>query len=409
MRLCADDLTRCRFAVSPLCQTHEALRLLRRPGRHRYHRPWLARTARAAAGLDLADLRLFIPRQGRGDPPGFLGPPPTAAFGIFEDETARLRATDGERARTEMARSLACTPGALEPSRGQRLLRDPAAVRSLADATERAWHTLLAPEWPRIRGVLEADIAYRPRRLAAGGLEALFADLDGRVAWAPDTLTLRVDEVFPGFPVAQRLDGRGVLLTPSVFVWPDVVSGFAPPWQPTVLCPARGIGGLRGRAGRTAPQGGPETRPQDPASQPLSDRAAARCRRPSSGSSARTGPGCSPCSTPPPPPPCSRGASASPPRPSPCTWRWCATRASSRRGATAARCLRTHRARPGAGRRAPRLSAPRVRCVRPPARHRARGAVRRRGGVTTRTAPGRRVRSRRRARAPSAAASPCPA
>ena len=31
---------------------------------------------------------------------------------------------------------------------------------------------------------------------------------------------------------------------PSVFVWPDVVSGFAPPWQPTVLYPARGMGGL---------------------------------------------------------------------------------------------------------------------------------------------------------------------
>lgn len=43
---------------------------------------------------------------------------------------------------------------------------------------------------------------------------------------------------------AQLADGRGVLLMPSVFVWPDVVSGFARPWQPTVICPARGMGGL---------------------------------------------------------------------------------------------------------------------------------------------------------------------
>lgn len=31
---------------------------------------------------------------------------------------------------------------------------------------------------------------------------------------------------------------------PSVFVWPDVVSTFEPPWQPTLVYPARGIGGL---------------------------------------------------------------------------------------------------------------------------------------------------------------------
>lgn len=40
---------------------------------------------------------------------------------------------------------------------------------------------------------------------------------------------------------------------PSVFVWPDVVSGFAPPWQPTVIYPARGVGGLwREPAAKTA-------------------------------------------------------------------------------------------------------------------------------------------------------------
>jgi DNA-binding transcriptional ArsR family regulator len=31
---------------------------------------------------------------------------------------------------------------------------------------------------------------------------------------------------------------------PSVFSWPNVVSGFEPPWQPTLVYPARGIGGL---------------------------------------------------------------------------------------------------------------------------------------------------------------------
>ncbi|WP_030909854.1 ArsR/SmtB family transcription factor [Streptomyces sp. NRRL F-5126] len=250
MRLGTEDLTRCRFAVSPLCQTHEALRLLRRPERHRYHRAWLTRVRAAASRLDLSDLWLFMPR-GRGYTPDFLGPPPEAPVAAFEDEIARLRATDPAMARVEMARSLECTPGALESARGRELLADPAAaVHLLADVTERAWHTLLAPDWPRLRALLEADIAHRSRRLASGGLEALFADLDDRVVWSAGTRTLRVGDVFPGFPITQRLDGRGVLLMPSVFVWPDVISGFAPPWQPTILYPARGIGELWGGTAR---------------------------------------------------------------------------------------------------------------------------------------------------------------
>ncbi len=41
---------------------------------------------------------------------------------------------------------------------------------------------------------------------------------------------------------------------PSVFCWPDVVSGFEPPWQPTVVYPARGIGGLWTRAAERTPE-----------------------------------------------------------------------------------------------------------------------------------------------------------
>lgn len=42
----------------------------------------------------------------------------------------------------------------------------------------------------------------------------------------------------------RELAGQGLVLMPSVFIWPDVVSSFDPPWQPTLAYPARGIGGL---------------------------------------------------------------------------------------------------------------------------------------------------------------------
>lgn len=41
------DLLRCRFALSPLFETQEAVRTLHRPARHGYHLPWLRRIRRA--------------------------------------------------------------------------------------------------------------------------------------------------------------------------------------------------------------------------------------------------------------------------------------------------------------------------------------------------------------------------
>ncbi|MCP9206467.1 ArsR/SmtB family transcription factor [Streptomyces sp. NEAU-Y11] len=238
-----EDLLRCRFAISPLGQTHEAVRTLRRRERHGYHLPWLRRIGRAAEGLDLTELLLLMPRHG-GYTPDFLGPPPAVPDASFEDELARLRATDPAMARHELTLSLACTPGAVDSPLGRAMLDDPAAtVRRLAEITERAWRALIKEDWPRLRTLLEADIAYRSRQLAEGGLERLFEDLRPRMSWADRTLTVQAPHV-SARTQHQTLDGRGVLLMPSVFVWPDVVSGFIPPWQPTVIYPARGVGGL---------------------------------------------------------------------------------------------------------------------------------------------------------------------
>jgi DNA-binding transcriptional ArsR family regulator len=242
LRFGADDLLRIRFAISPLCETHEALRTLRRTHRHDYHRPWLRRMREAVAGLDLAPLWLFLPYPSPGYTPDFLGRPPDVPLADFDAELARMRATDPAVARAEMAKSLAGRPRAAHSAAGRAALADPArTVQELADVTEQAWHALLAPHWPRLRALLEAEIAHRSRQLAGGGLRGLFDGLDPRLSWSDGTLTVRTSAEFAQL---RDLDGRGVLLLPSVFVWPDVVSGFDPPWQPTVIYPARGIGGL---------------------------------------------------------------------------------------------------------------------------------------------------------------------
>ncbi|MFE2166722.1 DUF5937 family protein [Streptomyces sp. NPDC059447] len=234
------DLLRCRFAVSPRWETQEAVRTLLRPHRQAYHLPWLRRVRTAADGLDLRPLWLLMPRTGHN--PDFLSPPPLGPSVTFEEELVRVRAADPGAAREDLRRSLVCTPGALESDIGQRLLADPArAVRELADLMERAWRTLVAPDWPRLRDLLEADVLFHSRRLAAGGLQALFDGLHPDLRWHGDTDTLTIDR--PGRH-DRALGGQGLLLMPSAFGWPEVVGGYDPPWQPTLVYPARGIGAL---------------------------------------------------------------------------------------------------------------------------------------------------------------------
>ncbi|MFC9942129.1 ArsR/SmtB family transcription factor [Streptomyces pratensis] len=233
------DLLRCRFALSPLWETQEAVRTLHRPGRHGYHLPWLRRIGEGAAGLDLTPLWLLMPDGGHN--PDFICPPPLGPLATFAEEIAAVRATDPAAARDDMALALADTPGGTASPAGRRLLADPArAVRELADLLEQAWRVMVEPHWPRLRALLEADIAFHSRRLAEVGFERLLGEISPQLRWADSTLTVagtRGDH-------SRVLGGQGLVLMPSVFVWPDVVGGYEPPWLPAVIYPARGIGGL---------------------------------------------------------------------------------------------------------------------------------------------------------------------
>ncbi|XCM29728.1 DUF5937 family protein [Streptomyces parvus] len=243
------DLLRCRFALSPLFETQEAVRTLARPHRHGYHLPWLRRIREAAATLDLEPLWLLMPDGGHN--PDFICPPPIGPFATFDEEIAGVRAVEPEVAWADMALALAERPAARESATGRRLLADPArAVQELADLLEQVWRTLIEPYWPRLRALLEADIAYHSRRLADSGLEGLLGEVSTQLSWNGSTLTVkgtRGDH-------HQVLGGQGLVLMPSVFVWPEVVGGHLEPWQPGLIYPARGIGGLWSEAGERTPE-----------------------------------------------------------------------------------------------------------------------------------------------------------
>ncbi|WP_327234450.1 winged helix-turn-helix domain-containing protein [Streptomyces sp. NBC_01317] len=252
------DLLRFRFAVSPLWETQEAVRTLARPERHGYHLPWLRRVRDAAAGIDLGPLYLLMPDAGHN--PDFLCPAPLSALASFEEEIEGVRATSPEAARTDIALALADTPGAARTPAGRAMLADPArAVRELADLLERAWRALIEPEWPRLRALLEADVAYHSRRLADGGFERLLGELSPQLRWgegAPDSGSGGAILTIVGThgDHVRVLGGQGLVLMPSVFCWPRVVSGYEAPWQPALIYPARGIGGLWTEAADRTPE-----------------------------------------------------------------------------------------------------------------------------------------------------------
>jgi DNA-binding transcriptional ArsR family regulator len=244
---CLEDLARTRFAISPMWEAVASLRLLLQPSRAAMHLPWVSelRDGRLS-GLDLRAAAAMLPP--RGYIPDFLTPPPSDPLVEFADELEAVRATPPDQVRTDLGFLLGRRrpPALLKP-----FLDDPgAAVGRLADALDEYWRLAVEPHWPRIRSLLESDIAYRAGRLTAGGQEALFADLHPAVVW--NEPQLEVHQEVSCEPADLR--GEGLLLVPSAFGWERVASITDPPWQPTLIYPARGVAMLW-EPGEPAPDG----------------------------------------------------------------------------------------------------------------------------------------------------------
>ena len=228
-----DDLARVRFAVSPLWETAAAIRALRNPEVAGLHIPWVKKIRPRLKGMDLSLALALLPRKGYiAD---FLTPPPTSPLMSFEDEIELVRKTSAKLVRHDVD-LLVRNGNPIETL--QPFLDDPrGSVRRLATSLEEFWEVAVEPDWARIRALLETDIAYRSRRLAEGGVDALFADLHHEVSWADATLTIECTCAVPQL----ALGGRGMLLVPTVFA-PNKTSAMTEePWQPTVIYPARGL------------------------------------------------------------------------------------------------------------------------------------------------------------------------
>jgi DNA-binding transcriptional ArsR family regulator len=234
LRFSAEDVLRTRFAISPLEELQQAVRVLRAPQPALAHAAWTP-DARRRLGDDL-DIEMYATIVVAGPyRPDFVAPPPQVQLPDVEEELARVRTTS----RHTVARELGWAFPRGVPEVVRPLIDEPRrALDALVDTMAELWRRLLAPDWPRIRALLEADILHRAQALAAGGPLEVFSDLHRDVRWRDGALL--IDR-----PYEETLDlaGRGLLLIPVAFQ-SDLATMLDPPWQPAVMYAPRGVGTL---------------------------------------------------------------------------------------------------------------------------------------------------------------------
>lgn len=226
----ASDVGDVRFGLSPLCELGLSLRAIHEPSRYPLQLRWLRQTQAARAGLDHEALRALI--DDRLWTPDFLNPRPVSPLTRLDDELAVL-----SRIRTTtFHRDLEAVHGSVPAI----FAGDPrAAVRRVVAALRGLWDAAFAPYWPRMRAVLEADIAYRGRQIAQSGLGVMLNGISSTVRFDGRVISVALRD-----PVdrTRRTDGQGVTLVPTVFT----ARASAPVGEaaPLVLYPARGQGAM---------------------------------------------------------------------------------------------------------------------------------------------------------------------
>jgi DNA-binding transcriptional ArsR family regulator len=263
------DLAATRFAISPLCETLRAVALLGRPDPPAVNWPWV-RWARGE--LERRPLRLprLWPLVVTDLPywPEFLVPAPTGKSPGFDEELARMYATPDEPVRASLRRVFGAGPW---PDTAKDLFERPQeSLAEIAAELAECHDRLIVPHWERMRSVLDADVAHHAGLLASGGARSLFSDLHPGLRWADGKLFMTDAE--DGLNRQVMLGPDGLVLVPSVFIWPEWSVKKSTSTQTTLLYPARGVarvwddlgpgdsGGARDLAAVEALLGGPRAR-----------------------------------------------------------------------------------------------------------------------------------------------------
>lgn len=243
LRFEVEDLGLIRFALCPVWEAVTSLRTLAAGSANGVHGPWLRAVQPRLPEIDLELLTSVV--RPAGYIPDFLCPMPASDATTFAAGITRVAAVDPALVAAELTHLAGHRIAQQGPGRARRqellaeLVADPAAgLARIVAALEAYWAVALAPQWTRMRSLLDADLAYRLKELAAGGVTQLFSSLHPAVSFDRDTLC-----VVKYYDTTAELRRRGLLLVPCAFAWPDVIVRTADP-QPVVSYTPRGLGRL---------------------------------------------------------------------------------------------------------------------------------------------------------------------
>ncbi|MDF5755312.1 winged helix-turn-helix domain-containing protein [Spongiactinospora sp. TRM90649] len=229
-----EDLARTRFALSPLAQVVAALCAFNGRPVPAGVAKWRNERAGAYRALAARDpvLDAIGVLCGHTDwlPDFFCVPPPAQVSTGFAGEVAGVARTPYAMARADLLLSHRGRP--MDP-----VLDVPDVAREVADALASLWSALIAPDWARVRTVLERDIVGRAGRLAVYGWERTFEGLDVDMRLGEHG---RIELGRRG--QSHRLGGVGLVLIPSAFGGRRVY--LDPPRAYGLVYPAQGTAGL---------------------------------------------------------------------------------------------------------------------------------------------------------------------
>jgi DNA-binding transcriptional ArsR family regulator len=230
----SEDLARTTLAEEPdpmwelLLSAHQ---LQVREGVAHYGQ-WRDRTRRQLPRVATRLLELTPPH---GYSPDFLTPDDQPA--TFDEALEQVLSTPRRRIHQELdllAVRRPRTTWARELASGR-----PDAVRGLGHAL-RAYHQYaVAPYWESIRSLVRADHQQQASHLSGAGVQELLGKLHPSVEWKAPVLEIS------GFADRElHLDGRGLLLQPSVFCWKTPTKLHDPQLQPVLVYPVQHVPGL---------------------------------------------------------------------------------------------------------------------------------------------------------------------
>ncbi|MET7748613.1 ArsR family transcriptional regulator [Micromonospora sp. NPDC005367] len=238
LRFTLADVAGVRLAVSPVNETVMSMWALASPVRYAVHLPWIDRARVTVRRPEVAErvrpLRALA-RQGCWLP-DFLTPAARPNVEMAE-QLDQIAATPPAVVVQDL---LATTPRQPLNAFGQALLADPRGLLpQLVDAVRVWYDEAIAPDWPRMRALLDADVAYRAAQLAENGAGRFFEQLHPSLRWLGD-------RVVSDDPFERDFDlrGRGLALNPTVFTGQQVLWNLLEDSLPAGAYPVRAVGTL---------------------------------------------------------------------------------------------------------------------------------------------------------------------